>query len=124
MRKFKIGDRVKRVSLIDGKISKYFEGEPFAVMGVNSFTVTDPNGDVHGNGYLELVAPIGPVVTETVTRIVPGVYGRVNVVEGYDYAGIHVEVSQFFCIKGPDQAELRAAAAVLTQLADALENAK
>lgn len=69
----------------------------------------------------------GPVVTETVKRIVPGVYGRVSV--GTDSIG-YVSI----CLTAPlggehredharsfDAPELRAAAAVLTQLADALE---
>jgi hypothetical protein len=64
--------------------------------------------------------PQGPVITETVKRIVPGVYGSVSVSH---VAKDAVEIA----IKGPDYhaemnaAELRAAIVTLTEIADALE---
>jgi hypothetical protein len=64
----------------------------------------------------------GPVVTETVKRIVPGVYGALGVgtVEnGTVRVGFERMASVYLPLTAP---ELRAAAAVLTQLADALED--
>jgi hypothetical protein len=77
----------------------------------------------------------GPVVTETVKRIVPGVYGRVRVgAENYDGQHVGNGIGLSFVTRdgGPvnmgnaalNAPELRAAAAVLTQLADALEEMK
>lgn len=70
-------------------------------------------------------APTGPVVTETVKRIVPGYYGVVEVTID---ASLHSEVGiRISSINGPgrpelylDADELRAAAATLLELADAL----
>ena len=70
--------------------------------------------------------PAGPVRTRTVTEIVPGVYGRIEVYAYRDgTAGIRprledggVAGESFAALNA---AELRAAAAVFVQLADALE---
>lgn len=86
-----------------------------------------PGPEVYGNGKLvngsdrpaDLVAewpdePTGPVVTETVKRIKPGEYGIVRV-------GFANSIS---IVSSNDPAELRAAAAVLTEIADALDEAR
>jgi hypothetical protein len=56
--------------------------------------------------------PAGPVITETVKRIVPGVYGNVEISH-------HNEVSVSWMDIKPHR--IRAAIATLTALADALE---
>lgn len=56
----------------------------------------------------------GPVITETVKRIVPGVYGKVSV--GFPY-GLAVRVDDLH-----DRAELIAARDVFNQLIDAMED--
>lgn len=69
--------------------------------------------------------PAGPVITETVKRIVPGVYGKVRISaafpdEGVAYVGIiPCEEEQGRCY-GLNRAELIAARDVFNQLIDAL----
>jgi hypothetical protein len=60
--------------------------------------------------------PAGPVITETVKRIVPGVYGAVTTSERND-SGVRIS----FPAARLDATELRAAIATLTEIADALE---
>jgi hypothetical protein len=55
--------------------------------------------------------PQGPVITETVKRIVPGVYGAVGVQDGCLVNVAYMRTAD----------ELRAAIATLTEIADALE---
>lgn len=56
--------------------------------------------------------PAGPVRTVTRKEIVPGTYGRVRITNG---GYVHVNSMK-------DAAELRAAIATLTEIADAMEN--
>jgi hypothetical protein len=71
--------------------------------------------------------PTGPVITETVKRINPGVYGTVEVLSGpTDTYSTSVQItmrngSAFSPHLWFDAAELRAAAATLTEIAEALE---
>lgn len=74
--------------------------------------------------------PTGPVITETIKRIKPGVYGRVEVLSGpTDMCASAVQVtihpgSPVSPHLWLDASELRAAAATLTEIADALGEAK
>lgn len=63
--------------------------------------------------------PQGPVRTKTVTEIVPGVYGNLVVEGGGEGSGGFVRIS--LVRSAWNATELRAAALVLTQLAEALE---
>ena len=64
-------------------------------------------------------APQGLVITETVKRIVPGVYGRVRVSNAMtDASDTCIELMGGIAFSAP---ELRAAIATLTEIADALE---
>lgn len=84
---------------------------------------------IGGEHDLDLVAewePTGPVVTETVKRINPGIYGKLNITGTYQKNRVTLDwVTDDFHsappIVGLDAAELRAAAAVLTEIADALD---
>lgn len=79
--------------------------------------------------FFDLVSewePTGPVVTETVKRINPGIYGKLNITGTYQKNRVTLDwVTDDFHsappIVGLDAAELRAAAATLTELADALD---
>ena len=65
--------------------------------------------------------PTGPVITETVKRIVPGVYGIVRVGGvRYGKALIQVSMAERELWEGADAEQLRAAAATLLEIADAL----
>lgn len=132
MSKFKVGDRVRFVGKYRGS-DDFTPGKEYEVGGkYHNAEITgvlaDDRGEQNGwkNEYFELVSPTGPVVEETVTvrRIVPGVYGRLNIGPGMLKSptvlmgvedGIYTRQTHWTV------AELRAAAAVLTQLADALE---
>lgn len=75
------------------------------------------------DGYFEIVPnpSQGPVVTETVKRIVEGRYGIVQIDIHHDQIVVSIAPSDGH---QPSAPELRAAAVVLTQLADALEESK
>lgn len=75
----------------------------------------DPNLDLVAEWADE---PTGPVVVETVKRIVPGVYGIVDVVQAQ---GSTPGCSYIRIIGAYPAAELRAAVATLTEIADALD---
>lgn len=135
---FKVGDTVRRVW---GQNA----GTPIGYVGVIRGVHSDEQGvheyrfDGGAWGYAdwngakwELVtsAPIGPVVTETVTktRIVPGVYGRLVVQEDCDgYISVAIlrtgqtvpSEEDFRSLTAPD---LDAAAAVLSALAKGLRH--
>ena len=72
----------------------------------------------------------GPVITETVKRINPGVYGAVEVLSGpTDTYSTSAKITMrngtaFSPHLWFDAAELRAVAATLTEIADALEQSK
>jgi hypothetical protein len=132
MSKFKVGDRVRALKSERGAFTQGEEytvgGKYHAENGFRAGVVRDDAGVENGwsDHNFELVSPTGPVVTETVKRIVPGVYGRVVISPHAETSVTHVGVT-FEPIIGHGYAalsapELRAAAAVLTQLADALED--
>lgn len=83
------------------------------------------------NAGYDLVAewtdePTGPVRTRTVTEIEPGTYGRIEVTGTYKQDRVTLQwqgdsIHDAVPIVGMNAAELRAAAAVFTQLADALD---
>lgn len=126
---FKVGDKVRRISGSNRTTPLGFEGVIREVR-------RDPGDDLEysfdggawgyhetcGQVRFELVQPVGPVVTETVTktRIVPGVYGRVQVVTyvNSDRMDLALLPGRTFT---PD--ELDAAAAVLSELAKGLRDA-
>lgn len=134
---FKVGDKVRRVSGTNSTTPKGFEGVIREIRrdqdddyeyrfddGAWGYAMT------LGVARWELVAPTGPVVTETVTktRIVPGVYDRMRV----DNTGktgevviglVHKDrvVSPFMTVLTAD--ELDAAAAILSALAKGLRDA-
>ena len=98
-----------------------------------------PGPEVYGNGKLvngsdrpaDLVAewpdePTGPVVTETVKRVVEGTFSRVrirHVAKSSVMLKLMGSAGGDTVVVAMDAAELRAAAAVLTEVADALDEA-
>lgn len=124
MSKFKVGDRVRRVSNFSASLGEYFNGTPFLVQAVNDRgAVVDPTGGSHSAEFLEPDVDL-PVRTRTVTEIVPGEYGPVSVRRYERDADDHVRVSLFNqdeMYRALDAAELRAAARVFVSLAEALE---
>jgi hypothetical protein len=82
------------------------------------------------NNPLDIVAegePTGPVRTVTRKEIVPGIYGKLNVTGTYQKSRVTLDwvTDDFYTappIVGLDASELRAAAATLTEIADALES--
>lgn len=123
---FKVGDKVRRISGINA-------GTPVGFEGVIREVDRDEGGDISYRfdggawGYAdwsgakwELAAPIGPVVTETVTktRIVPGLYAGVYV-DGTEFSKFSVS----FLIGTPSADQLDAVAAVLSELAKGLRDA-
>lgn len=85
-------------------------------------------GDGTGPNKCDLIAEWeeGPVVTETVKRIVPGRYGCITVASeaNGDRVQLVMASTSAELMTWYDAHELRAAAAVFTQLADALEESK
>lgn len=72
----------------------------------------------------DYVEPKGPVITETVKRIVPGAYGCVRVGEVYGSGRIDIALHRSAEMLPLSAAELRDAIATLTEIADALERSK
>ncbi len=64
--------------------------------------------------------PTGPVITETVKRIVPGKYGRIEVGPTYSSGRVDVALGPHGYLLPFSEADLRAAAATLLEIADAL----
>jgi len=117
MGKFKVGDRVRRVS---GSCFGNEHGQGFVgtVASTDGAVLTFTNGH---QGFADQYATENPSPVREVTRkeIVPDQYGIVSVKENHP----RYENSVNVCIQ-PTHAtaeQLRAAADVLTQLADALE---
>lgn len=129
MAKFKIGDRVRRVGKPhtkghwpvgkEGVISD-FAADGFAILQDDFPCMHDPE-------YLELTeTPQGPVRTKTVREIVDGIYNRVKVFNLHGVSDKRIGVrltsnNDNANMVSMDATELRAAALVLTQLAEALE---
>jgi len=120
MSRFKIGDRV-RVVRIAGSKPQSCVGMEFTITEDEKFNGGEQSWSGKNNSpwafresELELVTPSipSPIVTETVTRVKPGVYGIVFISDNGD---IRVVTS-----KSPD--ELRAAADTFRALADHFEN--
>ena len=119
MSKFKIGDTIKRVS----------NGASWAPIGYVTTVTEDSFGkptytDINGDTEVAIYAPdwelvTGPVRTVTRKEIVEGQYGMVLVDVHKDQVVVVVKPWH-----QPSPAELRAAAEVFTQLADALEDQK
>jgi len=123
---FKVGDRVRRVSGIDDlDLQKGLEATVKETCDGGFFRHYDAAGDLryrHSDEYeLVSVAPIGPVVTETVTktRIVPGVYGVIQCGEPTNGDICVSFVGKIYYSAD----ELDAAAAVLSALAKGLRDA-
>lgn len=132
MGKFKVGDRVRLISYLDENVAsgRYFNGEAFKIAMVNYHGgIVDPDGMTHGPQYLEHVAeaqaPIeSPIRTVTRRELVPGVYGVILVNQAPSSTGNKVDVT-FKHIDGHtwyDANELRSAAMILSQLAEALDD--
>ncbi len=120
MSKFKAGDKIRKIA----------GGSPFAPTGFQT-TVSRGNAgpglvnfraktgnDVCGcEEDWELITPPGPVVTETVKRIKPGTYGILEII-GETLPGMCAITVGPHMMTTPDN--LRAAAATLIEIADAL----
>lgn len=125
MAKFKIGDQV---TWVGGRPEKMTYGKTYEVVSFDEpfVRVVSDEGKTEGwvSSCFEL-APTsqGPVRTKTVKEIEPGRYGCITVASGVNgnrvqlvMASISAELMTWY-----DASELRAAALVLTQLAEALE---
>lgn len=128
MSKFKVGDRVRRVANGYSSVPIGYETEVLDLLGSSSrFFYSDMDGDRLNtrDEYWELVTPASPVRSVPRKEIMPGVYGRVRVgasINGWvevQYVRRDIPVD----IDGAalNAAELRAAAATFTVLADALD---
>lgn len=116
MSKFKVGDRVRRIT------QDHAYGLKIGEVGkIDSFVSSNPHIEgedvhlAHAPEFLELVAPTSPVRLETRKVIVPGVYGAIQIATVYD-DGVNI-------YSNPGKwsaADLRTAAAVLNELAEAL----
>ncbi len=123
---FKVGDRVRRIKH-SGKITNCPVGfetivEDFLGYG-NGFWYRGADGSRQNSTTptdWELVET-GPVRTVTRKEIVPGVYGVVRVY-GTGSRGVNVDITGNYSHKSSD--ELRAAASVFNELADALDVAQ
>lgn len=116
--RFKVGDRVKRVELLNSGMSEYFGGEPFTVKESHPTYVVDPNGGQHGHQFLRPVE--GPVRTVTRREIIPGTYDGVGIKDYSVPEWVIVEIGE----QRMTADELDRAAAVLTALAGALRDGK
>lgn len=147
MSKFNVGDRVRL--LRDGYSTKGATGLTATVKPFDDGTLVSDDGDylvkldspyekrsmAVASGYtrvkpdgIELVQPASPpspVITKTVKEIVPGEFGPVSV-RRYDRDGAdHVRVSLFHSdemYRALDASELREAARIFNELADALDD--
>ena len=124
MSKFKIGDRVIWTG---DRPDKMTNGKTYDVISIAREFVRVNSDDGIEEGWVESnfkIAPTGPVVEEVVKRIVPGVYGRIEVSPHAETSVTHVGV-RFEPMSGSyavlSKAELSAAAIVLNQLAEALK---
>lgn len=128
MSKFKIGDRVRYTGASDrfsdsriiGAVGTVIDGNNCNDVQVNWDMESMNGASTRGGKYeenLELVTPSSPVREVTRKEIVPGVYGTVRVgFRGETYVNIRMERDYHTA------PELRAAAATLIELADALED--
>lgn len=122
MSKFKVGDRVANRE--DGAVGTVvgFSGNMFIV----DYEDPWPAKLYEFAANLSLVpAAPSPVITKTVKEIVPGEFGPVSV-RRYDRDGAdHVRVSLFHSdemYRALDASELREAARIFNELADALDD--
>lgn len=115
---FKVGDKVRRTY---GHCKGQTVGYEGVISGIGDDRLYFPDGTWGLADRFELVQPVGPVVTETVTktRIVPGVYDRVHVTDST--VTVFVDYGAFGKLIAADQ--LDAAAAVLSALAKGLRDA-
>lgn len=135
MTKFKIGDRVRRISSAHGGMTRGDVGEVTYISPAGGYIRIkgfDPDPEIlHDPRYFEFVSQFGPVRTETIERkvIVPGIYGKVNVTGTYQFDRVTLDfVTDNFhdCppITGMTATELREAAATFIALAEAVESNK
>ena len=123
MTKFKVGDRVRRVSKSEFPSEFGSVGDEFTVTGFYTPDSLQLSSDDrrHLNGAIcsafELVTPAGPVREVTRKEIVPGTYGVVDTSEA-TADGVRIKFPAARC----SATELREAATVFNQLADALES--
>lgn len=120
MSKFNVGDKVRY-------IKSGYTGEPSTVVGVltNGLIKVDTHGKF-GACYEqeEDLEHVGPIRTVTRREIVPGVYGALRIdshISSKVYIGFNTECGNRFI--GLGATELREAAHILNQLAEALEDA-
>jgi len=126
---FNVGDTVESIPCPDAGIGVVTEVCDNRDIWVTFPTWYDKCREVPSNLRLVSPAPTGPVVTETVTktRIVPGVYGRVNVHLGRDnpnnmYVSFTNQAGNTHSGQLLTADELDAAAAVLSALAKGLRD--
>lgn len=118
--KLKVGDRFRRTAAVGYEGVDYRSaGYEDAVGALERDGVLDTRGNFHKFANIELVAS-GPIRTVTRREIVPGEYGKVFV-DAVDGDGIRARL----CRSLIDASELREAAHIFNQIAEALEeNAK
>ncbi|MCU0803421.1 MAG: hypothetical protein MUD11_16975 [Rhodobacteraceae bacterium] len=95
------------------------DAAPVSILGAHDGKLPDDLYDIIADNP----APAGPVITETVRRIVPGVYGRV-MVHSHDCGAVSLDFCGQFGVSSAEvltATELRATIATLTEIADALE---
>lgn len=132
MSKFKVGDRVTLKSDVNQGVG-WTHGNEYVVTRVyqdeHGYNRIKTNTDDHGsttNGWLaEYFEPImiGPIRTVTRKEIVPGVYGKV-LINSYDKESSTVWINvkeDFGCVEFNSE-QLREAAHILNQIAEALED--
>lgn len=125
MSKFKVGDRVRFVGAGPYQSKSFHVGGLYEVSAIEDATLhvsRDDEGDPNGwrPEYFELVQPASPspVRTKTVKEIVPGKYGAVHV-SAPSFANGVASVSLTDSVFNPS--ELREAARIFNELADALD---
>lgn len=121
MSKFKVGDKCKCIGLAGGRD----EVEVMHTLDSDLATYPDHVRVKFDDGDLGLVPETdltlidnkpSPIRTVTRKEIVPGVYGHISIdVTSNKYVGVHINSNM-------DAAELREAAHILNQIAEALEN--
>ena len=122
---FKVGDRVRIVG------TNSLLGDVTGISASDTTIYVRPLGDYMSYGYcraslehVELVQPASPpspVRTKTVKEIVPGRYGRIEIADAE--SRVYADVPRVFveCIGWFNASELREAARIFIELADALE---
>jgi hypothetical protein len=113
--KFKVGDEFVRTVSDRGSVAEFQAGYESRVAYVFPDCIKDERGWTHSNSCIACKES-GPVRTVTRKEIVPGKYGIVSV-----FADNTVHIS---CAGNHTPSELRDAARVFSELADALESSQ